>query len=120
MYQQLPEFVRRQTKAYWFITTSQAGGGIAAFLLLASVNLVWLAPVGAILGVITFTKRQGVYNYEKLRAAALWLWLKARDRDVLDQAALFRAAAPAGQRPITIRKQDGTTIAVRPDRGSGK
>ena len=120
MYQQLPEFVRRQAKAYWFITTAQAGGGIAAFLLLASVNLVWLAPVGAVLGVITFTRRQGVYNYEKLLALLQWLLLKARERDVLDQAALFRAAAPAGQRPITIRKQDGTTIAVQPERGGRK
>ncbi len=117
LYQQLPEFVRRQAKAYWFITTAQAGGGIAAFLFLASVELVWLAPVGAVLGVIVFSKRQGVYNYEELRALAQWLWLKARERDALDQAALFRSAAPIGQRPITIRRQDGTTIAVQTRRG---
>jgi hypothetical protein len=117
MYQQLPECVRRESKAYWFITTAQAGGGIAAFLLLAFAGLVWLAPVGAVLGVIILTKRQGVYNYEKLLALVKWLMLKARERDVLDQAALFRTAAPAGRPPITVRRQDGTTIAVQTDRG---
>ncbi len=118
MYYQLPEFVRRQAKAYWFITTAQAGGGIAAFLFLASVNLMLLAPVGAILGIIVFTQRQGVYNYEKLLALVRWLWLQVQQEDVLDQAVLFRSTTPTSQRPIALRRQDGTTIAVQqPDRG---
>jgi hypothetical protein len=117
MYQQLPEFVRRQAKAYWFITTAQAGGGIAAFLFLASVNLVWLAPAGAVLGVIVLTRRQGVYNYEKLLAGVLWLWLQVRQEDALDQAVLYRTATPLVEDSVAVRRPGGgPTVAVRPAR----
>ncbi len=114
MYSQLPEFVRRQAKAYWFITTAQAGGGIAAFLFLFFIKLVWLAPVGAVLGVIVFSKRQGVYNYEKLLAGALWLWLQVRQEDTLEQADLYRAATPPVEDAVTLREPGGgATVALQ-------
>ncbi len=114
MYQQLPEFVRREPKAYWFITAAQAGAGIGLFLIFAFADLMLLAPAGAVLGVVIFTKREGVYVYEKALALVRWLVLQVRDQDVLDQADLFRTTTPPVRATVLLRKPDGQTIAFRP------
>ncbi len=114
MYQQLPEFVRREAKAYWFITAAQAGAGIGLFVILAFADLIVLAPAGAVLGVVALTKRQGVHVYEKVLAQSRWLVLQVQEQDVLDQADLFRTTTPPVQATVLLRRPAGPTIAVSP------
>lgn len=114
MYQHLPEFVRREPKAYWFITAVQAGAGIGLFVILAFADLMVLAPAGAVLGVVALTKRQGEYVYEKVLALGRWLMLQVQEQDVLDQADLFRTTTPPVQATVLLRRPDGPTIAVSP------
>jgi hypothetical protein len=112
VYQQLPEFVRREAKAYWFLSAVQAGGAIAGAMIFAFTGLLLLAPVGAVAGVLVFSKRQGVYNYEKVLALGQWFLLQFRE-DVIDQAELFRTTTPQSKGVVVVRKP-GSTIAIRP------
>ncbi|MGD9098874.1 MAG: hypothetical protein PVF45_00240 [Anaerolineae bacterium] len=116
MYPQLPEFVRRSPKAYWFITVPQAGAGIGGAMLFIFVGLPLLAPVGAILGIVAFTKRQGVFNYEKVLALARWLRLQTQEEDVADQADLYRATTPPVRSTMLLRHPGRPTVAIQPER----
>jgi hypothetical protein len=116
MYQQLPEFVRRSPKAYWFVTAAQAGAGIGGAMFCIFANLPLLAPAGAILGVLAVTKRQGVFNYEKALAVVRWLWLQTREADVLERSALYRTTTPPVRGAMLLRGPGRPTVAIRPDR----
>jgi hypothetical protein len=122
MYQQLPEFIRREPKAYWFLSTMQAGAGIALALLFSFSGLLILAPAGAIFGVLLFTKRDGIYIYEKIVEKARWLALKVLQSESLElnQAEIFRTTTPTTQGVVVVRKRHGPTIAIRPGPAGGK
>jgi hypothetical protein len=118
MYQHLPEFIRRESKAYWFITTPQACAGIGLALLLAFSGLTLLAPLGFILGALVATKRQGIFIFERGRGLAQWLWLQLQE-DVLEQGEFHRSSPRPGRGVIVVRGP-GHTIAIRPGKGAGQ
>jgi hypothetical protein len=118
MYQQLPEFVRREPKAYWFITTMQALGGVAGLLLPLLAQKLILAPVGAIGGVILFTKRHGLFIYEQLYMLGRWLRLFFTDQAIVDPRKLFRTTQSTAEGVMVVRQRGGPTVAIR-RRGGG-
>ena len=115
MYQHLPEFIRRESKAYWFITTPQACAGIGLALILAFSGLMILAPAGFILGALIATKRQGIFIFERGRGLAQWLWLQLQE-DTLEPAELLRATT-LPTRGVVVVRRPGQTIAIRPGKG---
>ena len=114
MYQHLPEFIRREPKAYWFISTPQAGAGIGLALLLAFSGLAVLAPAGFVLGALIATKRQGIYIYERALGLGRWLWLQLQE-DTLEQAEFSHTTTAPTQEVVVVRRR-GQTIAIRPGR----
>jgi len=122
MYQQLPEFIRREPKAYWFLSTMQAGAGIGLALLFAFSGLLILAPVGAIFGVLLFSKRDGIYVYEKIVEFFKWLILVVQENNVLDHAEIFRTttSVTGQQGVVVVRNRSGPTIAIRPGPAGGR